>query len=210
MFAGSQTTSGETAQCTADMTLTSLNPASATVVPTLHSTQVTAMLDQRIFDDVRLKERGAVHGPQSVARGLMIITSRPVVVDHRNETVIPARLVAIQEVASLQIGIPTATVKDLDRVTVSGRAADRAHGNTATPTVIAAMAHIHVKIATTAQYEIGSHPWQTVGDHGHQKLMIHSNRILRKNLSVLGSPDHRKSKMVVVISRTDMFLHCIV
>ena len=198
--------SGGTAQCTADMTATNLIPASATVVQML---QLTAMVDQRRYEDVRPRERGDVHGPRSVVHGQMIITSRPAIVAQQNETEtdIPARLIAIKEVAGLQIGIPTATARDLGKATASGRAIDHAHENTVTHTVVAATARGRVKTATIDRHEIEGHLWQTLG--GRQKLMIHLNKILRKNLSVLGSPGHQRSRMAAVIS-TSEFLHCVV
>ena len=200
--------SGGTAQCTADMTVTNLIPASATVVQML---QLTATVDQRRFEDVRPRERGDVHGPRSVVHGRMIITSRPAIVAQQNETEtdIPARLIAIKEVAGLQIGIPTATARDLGKATVSGRAIDHAHENTVTHTVEAATALGRVKTATIDRHEIEGHLWQTVGVHGRQNLMIRLNKILRKNLSVLGSPGHQRSRTAAVIS-TSEFLHCVV
>lgn len=213
LFADSLLMSGETAPCTADMTVNSRVPLSATVVLMLHRTQVTAMADQRRFEGVRLKGSGDVRGPQSAVHGRTINTSHPAVVAQPNETDNPAHLIAIKEVGGLQIGITTATANDLGRTTASGRAIYHGHENTVIHTVIAAMVHAHIKVVKTAtigRHEIESHLWQTVGDHGHPKLMIHLNRISRKNYSVLGSLGHQKSKMVAVINGPDTFLHCVV
>lgn len=147
MVTGNQIMSGETVQCMVDMMVSSLIPASATVVLMLHSTQVTAMVVLQKFEGAQSTERDVVHGPLSVVYGPMIITSLQATVSRQNvtETEVPARLIAIMEFVDLQIGIPTVTVKDLDTVTVNDKAIDHAHGNIVPLTVKAAMGHSRAK-----------------------------------------------------------------
>ena len=183
--------SGGAAQCTVDMMV-------ATALLLVHNTQATAMVDQPTFEDARPREKGDVHGPQSVVRDQTITTSPQVIVAHRSETEIdiPGRRIALTAVVGLQIGIPTATAKDLGSLTATDRVVDHARENTVTHTVKAT--HIRVKTARIGRQKIDGRRRRTVGDHSHRKQTTHLNMILRKSWNVLGSHGHQNSRTEAV------------
>jgi len=158
--------SGETALCMADMTVISCIPASATVVLMLRNSQVTVTVDRQRVEGGRLRERDGVRAQLSAGHGLMIITVLQAAVARQNET--ETDIPAVKEVAGLQIGVPTVTMKNLGTATASDGAIGRDRENTVTRRVEAAMDHTHVKIASLGQQKIEGHLLQTVGDQHRQ------------------------------------------